>query len=260
MIRAVFFDIDGTLVSFRTHRVPFSLWPVLREMQRNGVKLYIATGRGMDGLAVLQDYPFDGYITLNGQYDCLQDGTVIYENRIPKEDLHVLVHACQSGPFPCGFVTKTGKVFNYRDERVDQIHAITHNDNQPAGDISHIEESCVYQAMTFVSEEEEKELMKQLPHCTSARWHPLFADISPLGGTKVIGMDLFAGRDGFTMEEALAVGDGGNDTAMLKHAGYACAMGNAVEELKQIADYVTADVDHNGIEEAMKHYGLFGKE
>jgi Cof subfamily protein (haloacid dehalogenase superfamily) len=255
MIKAVFFDIDGTLVSFKTHQMPDSALKALQQLKANGIHCFIATGRGKGGLEVVSRFPFDGYITLNGQYDYTPE-KVIYENFIPRKDIHILMEELKKHPFPCGFQMEEKKVFNYRDERVDEIHAITRNDDQPAGDVSDVENHKVYQAMAFISKEEEKELMQKLTGCTSARWHPYFTDISPLGGTKVIGMDLFARYYGFTMEETMAVGDGGNDIQMLKHAGTSIAMGNGEEEVKAIADYVTDDVDHDGLMKAMEHYHL----
>lgn len=256
MIKAVFFDIDGTLVSFQNHQVPASTWKALKILKEKGILLFIATGRAKDGLEVLNDFPFDGYITLNGQYDFLRDGTVAYQNTIRKEDLRIILEYLKEHPVPCGFQKDHDKVFNFRNHLVDEIHAITHNDDQPAGDISHIDEESVYQIMCFVSPEEEKTLMELLPNCTSARWYATFCDISPKGGTKVKGMDVFAKHFGFTMNEAMAIGDGGNDLAMLKHAGSSIAMGSSDEKLKEIADYVTADVDHDGIWQAFQHEKL----
>ena len=66
MIKAIFFDIDGTLASFKTHQIPLQTFVALKKLQEKGIKLFIATGRGKDGLFVLNDFPFDGYITLNG--------------------------------------------------------------------------------------------------------------------------------------------------------------------------------------------------
>lgn len=260
MIRAVFFDIDGTLVSFRTHRIPGSAMQTLHILREKGILLFIATGRAKDGLGVLQDFPFDGYVTLNGQYCYTADGTVLYENTVCRQDLMTLKKELAEHPFPCGFEAETGKVFSFRDGRVDAVHAITHNDDHPAGDISRIEEAKVYQVMAFLDEAEEKEMMKKLPHCASARWHPLFCDISPKGGTKVKGMDVFASHFGFTMAETLAVGDGGNDIAMLRHAGCAAAMENGTAELKAAADYVAPDADHDGILQCCMHYHLTEEE
>ena len=54
----------------------------------------------------------------------------------------------------------------------------------------------------------------------------------------------------------MAFGDGGNDIVMLQSAPIGVAMGNAWTETKEVADYITTDVDDNGIWNALVHYGL----
>ena len=86
MIRAIFFDIDGTLLSFETHRVPQSTQHALFRLREQGVKLFVATGRPPKTAAYLREvfnFPFDGYVTMNGQY-CLVNGQVIYETAFPQ--------------------------------------------------------------------------------------------------------------------------------------------------------------------------------
>ena len=61
---------------------------------------------------------------------------------------------------------------------------------------------------------------------------------------------------GISLNETMAFGDGGNDISMLQHAGLGVAMGNAKEEVKQKADYVTTSVDEDGIANALKHFGI----
>ncbi len=256
MIKAIFFDMDGTLISFKTHEIDEKTFTTLRKLKEKGIRLFIATGRHTDGLGVLQQFPFDGYVTLNGQYVFLQDKTVIYENTIAKEELETICNYVSLHPFPCCFVKKDIQVFNYRDERVEEVNNITKNNAHPAGDISNIKNENVYQVMAFLNAEEEKQLLTQLPKCTSSRWYPTFCDISPIGGTKVKGIDSLLAYFHITKEETMAFGDGGNDLQMLQHVGIAIAMGNAEEKLKQIADYVTTDVDHDGITQACKHYQL----
>ena len=69
-IKAVFFDIDGTLVSFRTHDVPASAREAIARLRSRGIKVFIATGRLLRHTNVVRDIEFDGYITVNGSY-CL---------------------------------------------------------------------------------------------------------------------------------------------------------------------------------------------
>lgn len=256
MIKAIFFDIDGTLVSYSTHEVPQSAFDALYKLKEKGIRLFIATGRGKDGLAVLKDFPFDGYITLNGQYCYTNQGEIIYENTINKEDLQSLLDYVEKAPFPCGFTEEHTKYFNYRDQRVDDLHAITHNDDHPAGDCSQVVNHKVYQVMCFVDETKEKELLKVMPHCIASRWYPTFCDVSPVGGTKQLGIDKFLEYYGLDLKDTMGFGDGGNDLAMLNHVAVSVAMGNANDELKEIASYVTKSVDDDGIEYALKHYGL----
>lgn len=255
MIKAIFFDIDGTLVSFRTHQIPASTIEALKKLKEQGIKIFIATGRGKDGLKILDGIDFDGYITLNGQY-CYVNDQVIYENTIDRNDLQNLLDHLKNHPFPCGFTEEHTKYFNLRDERVDEIHRITQNDNHPAGDCSDVVNKKIYQCMCFVDENEEQELLKVMPHCISARWHPLFCDVSPKGGTKQNGIDQFLKYYNLDLNETMAFGDGGNDVEMLQHVAISVAMGNGHEKVKQIADYVTSDVDEDGILKALKHFEL----
>ena len=98
--------------------------------------------------------------------------------------------------------------------------------------------------------------MAKLKGCTSARWHPYFTDISPLGGTKVRGIDSFLSFYGIDLNETMSFGDGGNDLAMLKHTAVSVAMGDSADILKEAADYVTASVDHSVILQALQYYHL----
>ena len=76
------------------------------------------------------------------------------------------------------------------------------------------------------------------------------------GGGKSAGMQIFLDKYGFNRSESMAFGDGENDKEMLEYAGIGVAMGNAKDSVKAVADYVTDSVDDNGIENALRHFGL----
>ena len=99
----------------------------------------------------------------------------------------------------------------------------------------------------------EPELMARMPQCVSGRWHPEFTDITANGADKGKGILAMARHEGFDVSRTIAFGDGGNDTSMIIQAGIGVAMGNAIEELKQQADYITTSVDDNGILNALRH-------
>lgn len=68
MIKALFFDIDGTLVSFKTHQIPVSTIEALEAAKAKGIQIFISTGRPrviINNLAALQERKLiDGYITI----------------------------------------------------------------------------------------------------------------------------------------------------------------------------------------------------
>ena len=69
-------------------------------------------------------------------------------------------------------------------------------------------------------------------------------------------LEVLASHLGVSLSEVIAVGDGTNDISLLSTAGLAIAMGNAPDEVKAVADYVTLDVDHSGLAEAINKFIL----
>ena len=81
-------------------------------------------------------------------------------------------------------------------------------------------------------------------------------EVNAPGVTKGSGLLALAAHLGLTRAQTMAVGDSGNDRAMIEAAGLGVAMGNATEAPKNVADYVTDDVDHDGIMNALKHFNV----
>ena len=105
-IKAIFFDIDGTLVSFQTHGVPSSAAQAIETLRSRGIKVFIATGRPFYQINNLGDLRFDGYVTLNGAWCIDAQGEVIFSIPIPHEDLEAVNRRLDAGPlFPCAFMT-----------------------------------------------------------------------------------------------------------------------------------------------------------
>lgn len=259
-IRAVFFDIDGTLVSFNTHRVSDATVEALAELRRRGVKVILATGRLLNQTEVVSHIKFDGYITLNGCCCLAEDGrTVISSATIPQSDLNSIVDYLEANnhPFPCSFMDEQGSWINYVDDRVqfvwDNIALPVPRTEDPRETIKR----DIYQVNVYVDEVDEDTIVGgYLQHCESTRWHPMFADVNLRGVSKQQGVDNLLNYFGISREEAMAFGDGGNDVSMLGHVGWGVAMGNAVDSAKQAAVYVTDTVDDEGICKALHHFGL----
>jgi hypothetical protein len=88
------------------------------------------------------------------------------------------------------------------------------------------------------------------------RSHSLFLEGMPLGVTKGSALAWLANRLGVSREETMAVGDSGNDAAMIAWAGLGVAMGNGLAEAKAVADYVAPGVDDDGAAEALERFCL----
>ncbi|GHT67574.1 hypothetical protein AGMMS50239_30990 [Bacteroidia bacterium] len=131
-----------------------------------------------------------------------------------------------------------------------------HVDEVPVTSFEEATQEDILQMTSFFNEQEEKAIQPYLPHCEIARWHPAFTDITAKGNTKQKGIDEIIRHFGFRLEETMAFGDGGNDISMLRHAAISVAMGQAAEEVKQSADYVTTSVDDDGIWKAMKYFEI----
>ena len=246
MVKAVFFDIDGTLVSFKTHEVPQSTIEALDMLRKKGIKVFIATGRHFSSINNLGDLQFDGYVTLNGGY-CFAGDKVIYKHSIPDRDVEALIRYMETEEsFPCAFVREKDIYMNYKDETVEEIFNMLNFPEPPIRPMNEIRGETVYQLVSFFTAD----------HCESTRWNPLFTDVVPAGSSKRIGIDKMLEYFRIPLNECVAFGDGGNDVAMLEHAGIGVAMGNAEDDVKRYADYVTDSVDEDGIFKALKHLNI----
>ena len=257
MVKAIFFDIDGTLVSFNTHKVAQSSINALKQLRQKGIKIFIATGRHPLAINMLGDLEFDGYVCINGGL-CLEGKeNTIYQHTIQKKDIETLVNYMETkNNFPAIIVQRDESFSNFFDDKVYQVLELLDFPAPPQKSILHALDSDVFQVIAFFNNETEQDVLTHLPHCETTRWHPSFGDIIPLGSNKHIGIDKIIEHFGIDISETMAFGDGGNDITMLRHVNIGVAMGNANDEVKKSADYITTSADDDGIYNALKHFGL----
>ena len=256
MVQAIFFDIDGTLVSFRTHRMSVPVLSALHTLRQQGIKLFVSTGRHPLMLdAVRSAFPFDGYVTLSGQY-CYCGDKVLRSNPMEPEAVEELVAAASSNAFSCIFLEGRDIYINYSNQYTLRFMEDLHLPLPPTADPRRALGRDIYQAITFLTRENEGLLLDHAPHLKTTRWHPNFLDVIPTTGGKDKGMDAILDHFGISLENAMAFGDGENDLSMLIHAGTGVAMGSASDQVKKLSDYVTGTVDEDGIVTALEHFGL----
>lgn len=257
MIKAVFFDIDGTLVGFKSHVVPPSAVEAIEELRRRGIKVFIATGRHLQFIDNLGELQFDGYITLNGSYCYAGRDKVIFQRCIPAEDIHKLI--CfqeEQEPFPCIFVRENDSFLNNRSSEVEEMSRMVNFPCPPVKNIREADKEDVFQLLAFFTPEQEARIMPVLANCEATRWTSLFADVVPAGSNKRVGMQKILEYFGISCEETMAFGDGGNDIPMLTYANIGVAMGGSAPEVCRAADFVTRSVDEDGVMFALRHFGL----
>jgi len=255
MIKAAFFDVDGTFYSHKIHGVPKIHLKVLEELKSKGIKTFLATGRHFEELKDLgmSEIDFDGYVMLTGQICTDQDRNLIFGNPIKRENAEFLFNAFEKKELPMMLVEKDHFYVNMHSDIVinGQI-AIS----SPTPPIRIYEGAPVYQMVVYGGKEVERELIQKVPNCTFTRWSDFGVDIISKDGGKVTGIQKMLEHYGICREEMIAFGDGENDMEMLEFAGVGVAMGNADNEVKALADYVTADIDDDGIWKACRHFGL----
>ena len=256
---ALFFDIDGTLVSFKTHQIPDSTIQALTLAKQAGHRIFIATGRPpliITNLGAIE-HLIDGYVTINGAL-CFIGDKVLKCKEIANQTARFVVNDALEKSYGLIMVGEKDVAVLDPHGLVDRIfrQEICVENLDKARPAEEVLQQRVFQLTPFFDEDYEKEIMARLTDCTVGRWHPAFADITAKGADKGEGLLAMTQHLGLDPKYTLAFGDGGNDSSMIRTAGIGVAMGNAMDSLKQEADYVTTSVDDDGISNALRHYGL----
>ncbi|WP_265455697.1 Cof-type HAD-IIB family hydrolase [Enterococcus sp. HY326] len=277
MIKAIFFDIDGTLVGSDS-QADATTKAAIAEARKKGILCGIATGRSPVKISEMIDFiELDVFVTYNGQlvYTPEQD---IYKNPFSKQVLNEIVdyadgHNRQilfgarnrldgSRTVSFGnsvfaksltkFVPKnlTSKVLKFGLQKLRKARK-----KKSYHRLSILNEP-IYQCIMLSSESGDHLLRERLPHCDFQRSNQFSVDVTPKGGSKLHGIEAFIQLHDIKLSEVMAFGDNLNDIDMLTHVGYGVAMGNGRQEVKEIADFVTHSNESDGIAFAMKHYGV----
>ena len=262
MIHAIFFDIDGTLLDRHTHLCPESTRQALQQLQREGIKLFIATGRNPLDLTkdeILQDTRcvFDAYLTCNGQY-CYNQKGILYENTLPKSTLEKLMTLYGKDPWPMLVFRPDGRfaIGDGQDPRFLTANQAFDVKDMVFTDIRTALNGEVLQILCYQQEGELPDPVKELPQVKKIRWHPCGYDMVPSNGGKKDAIQKILAIYGFSAQEAMAFGDGENDADMLSAVGIGVAMGNGCKAAKDAATYVTTEIYADGVARALAHFGL----
>lgn len=254
MIKAAFFDIDGTLLSFKTHRMPASTERALEALRAQGIRCVLSTGRPRYQMPDWLCHDWDAYVTLSGQC-CFDDEGVYRSSAIDPADVRVIYEQVKAGLYDSLCMQGETSFVNVLSPRVvaaGDNAGITYREDA----FEHVFDAPVYQFCAFVDPADERIVTEACSNVATTRWCDLFCDVMPAEGGKDKGVAATLERFGVAPDEAICFGDGENDLSMFEAVGTSVAMDNAWDSVKARADYVTDDVDSDGIWNACRHFGL----
>ena len=254
--RYLFFDIDGTLAAggYGNIYIPDSAVLALEKCRSAGHFLCIATGR-LQALAVdfMHELGFNNMVS-DGGYSLTIDDQFMGIIPLPKEDIIRLVDECIAKDLPWGLQIDNSTYRITPDERFEEFtHDIYMNTRVVPG-LNPRDYDKIYKMYIACYEGEEKQL-EALAALPWGRYHKEYIFIEP--NDKALGIRRVMDHFGADYSDVVVFGDSRNDLSMFVDGWTKVAMGNAVPELKALADYVTTNVDDDGIYNACKALGLF---
>lgn len=256
--KAVFCDIDHTLTIPNTRIIPESTKRALAQARENGYLVFVATGRNLTGKPVefLDTLSFDGYVTVNGQLCYLPDGTVLRKVAFDPQDVHTFLDVSERYGFHANYHEQFESYLSGVDEGVDAFYAFFKGTPPKIRSREEFNFFEILSMIAFVGEEMDTLLQKKLPHFQFLRWNPFSCDIAPRSGGKDVGIQVMLDHFGLEMKDCIAIGDGGNDVSMIRSAGLGVAVGGALDEVKQAADYIAPAVEDDAIAHVFRKFGL----
>jgi Cof subfamily protein (haloacid dehalogenase superfamily) len=264
----VMLDIDGTLVDER-QQVSARVKTAIRRVQARGIPVGLCTGRlARTCYRLVEELHLDHYsIYYSGTLlKNLLTGQVLQKHPFSPQIARQLIRLAREQHLFLELHTEEAYYYELPDSYSEFQHALL-GIAPVATDLLEIithTEVLKLQFVTAGPEEFAHLLRFQREHgqvaLSSGRApghpHMLFTNVIPAGISKGSGLREVAGSARIPLEQVLVIGDSTGDIDAMRVAGLGVAMGNAEEEVKQAADYVTASVAEDGVALALEHFIL----
>lgn len=270
MIKLVAIDLDGTLLN-RQKRISERNIETLKQAKEHGVKIVVCTGRP---LASVQPYletlglmdEGDFAITFNGGIiQQNHDGKIVSKYSFDVKDIETVAKEMDQHELPLDVISGQS-VFHVQPAPKERT-SIYHTMN-PNMDFHHLVLSDFHSAMEYnkmVVAVEDQAFLDQKISCFSdgikKQYHfvksrpnlleILHKDVSKANALKILGEHL-----SIDVEEMMALGDEENDLSMIQAVGLGVAMGNAVPEVKVLAQHITDTNEADGVAKAVEQFVL----
>lgn len=263
MIKGAIFDIDDTLYSHKIKDVPTLTLRALDELKQKGIKIGVCTSRI---IAEMQTVPqilkdrVDCFILSTGAITLRQDN-YYKAYTLKKEEVIDYINYFKANSIPYDYTDESGDLFYYGDEKlIKEYNLLAWAKNFM---IKEYEGEEITNLFFWANDEKQAEDIRKIRENNYISWWGNCGNISPNLVDKSFGLLKFCQQYGFTTDEVIAFGDGGNDDVMLEMAGIGVAVKNSKENTKKAADYVCKkSIEDGGIYEALidlnileeKHY------
>ncbi|MGB4659613.1 MAG: Cof-type HAD-IIB family hydrolase [Mobilitalea sp.] len=258
--KIIFFDIDGTILSHRDNSISDSTISAIKQAQANGHLTFINTGRT---LAELEDriteIGFDGYVCGCGTY-ILHNDSVLLQQTIDAATLPTLIDDLHKYEMEA-ILEGTSAIYYDKISTMPYIKMIkekqifgrkTNIQTWDGPDIS-IDKFCMWSQHDdnfqkfYQKYENEFEFIDRGED---------FYEVVPKGYSKASGIEFLINHFDIPHDNTYALGDSSNDLSMLTYVKNSIGMGNSDEVILDVVSYVTEDVDKDGVELALRHYGI----
>ena len=276
MGKIIFIDVDGTLVDYEGN-LPDSAVTAIRKARANGHRVYISTGRSKaEVYQNIWDIGLDGMIGGNGSY--VEDhGSVILHRHISYEQCVHIVDWLHGRGLEFYLESNNGLFASEHFETAGEPVIQEYSRRKGLGSADAMTIRKAFPDMIFGGELYRDDLNKvsyilnsyqdfldakeEFPDLENNTWGgagetALFGDLGGKNITKANAIRRLLGYLKAGIEDTIAIGDAKIDIPMLSFCNFGVAMGSGGEEIRAMADYVTDDVDRDGLYKAFVHLGL----
>ncbi len=254
--RYLFFDIDGTLLvgGYGADCIPESAKMALQTLKKNGHFLAIATGRSQAMAAdIMQDLGFENMVSDGGNGITLHGRLIDSIVPLPKEKVLKLIKECDEKGIPWAISADNSRIRLAPDTRFYEFTHDIYMETIVVPGIKAEGQEAIYKMYVACRYPCEKKLqaLQNLPYC---RYHDTYFFVEPTD--KAAGIRKLLDILHAEYRDAIVFGDSANDLSMFTDNWTKVAMGNAIPELKEKADFITTDVRDEGIYIACMELGL----
>ncbi|WP_050613921.1 Cof-type HAD-IIB family hydrolase [Bacillus testis] len=253
--KIAFFDVDGTITSHKDGSISLKTKEAIKALRRKGIRIVAATGRPLSMCEEIRELGIETFITANGGY-VKHNQKVIHKMPMDRTIVREVVQFARDENHALSFYTECFSMNGVESEEIAKALKETLSLREYPAINRQIDQEELYLMCLFANDEAVERYIHRFPHLTFKRWHPYVLNVLQEEVSKSLAIKKVLQYFGINQQEAIAFGDGENDLDMLELAGLGIAMGNANEKLKKAADFVTKTSNEDGIDFALKTFGI----